>query len=117
MRLSEDEAGQLGDHPGTPLVGTLYLQKAAHAGLGAPNRIIVTNRGQTLGRAHSQLTGPAVGQIRIGRRAWRRLVRRAAPGHGQSRQERQWRPNPHLHLSPPCAGGFVAHTTYYGIRK
>ena len=42
VRFAEDEAGQPADHPGTPVVGTLYLQKAAHAKLGAPNRIMVT---------------------------------------------------------------------------
>lgn len=42
VRFAEDMAGQLADHPGTPVVGTLYLQKAAHAKLGAPDRITVT---------------------------------------------------------------------------
>ena len=42
VRFAEDEAGQPSDHPGTPVVGTLYLQKAAHSKLGAPNRITVT---------------------------------------------------------------------------
>jgi hypothetical protein len=38
VRFAEDEAGQPADHPGTPLVGTLYLQKAAHAKLAARPR-------------------------------------------------------------------------------
>lgn len=42
VRFAEDEEGQPRDHPGTPVVGTLYLQKAAHAKLGAPKRITVT---------------------------------------------------------------------------
>ena len=42
MRFAEDEAGQPADHPGTPLVGTLYLQKQAHAKLGSPKRLTVT---------------------------------------------------------------------------
>ena len=42
VRFAEDEAGQPADHPGTPVVGTLYFQKAAHTKLGAPGRITVT---------------------------------------------------------------------------
>ena len=42
VRFAEDEKEQPADHPGSPIVGTLYLQKAAHAKLGAPNRITVT---------------------------------------------------------------------------
>ena len=42
VRFAEDEAGQPADHPGTTVVGSLYLQKAAHAKLGAPGRITVT---------------------------------------------------------------------------
>lgn len=42
VRFAEDEAGQPADHPGTPTVGTLYLQKAAHAKLGSPKQITVT---------------------------------------------------------------------------
>ena len=38
----EEEAGQTADHPGTPVVGTLYLRKADYAKLGAPNRVTVT---------------------------------------------------------------------------
>ena len=30
VRFAEDEAGQPSDHPGYPVVGTLYVQKAAH---------------------------------------------------------------------------------------
>jgi hypothetical protein len=42
VRFAEDEAGQPDDHPGTPVVGTLYIQKAAHAKLGSPKEITVT---------------------------------------------------------------------------
>lgn len=42
VRFAEDDAGQPPDHPGAPVVGTIYLQKAAHARLGAPERITVT---------------------------------------------------------------------------
>ena len=42
VRFAEDGAGQPADHPGTLIMGTLYLQKAAHAKLGAPGRITVT---------------------------------------------------------------------------
>lgn len=42
VRFAEDEAGQPSDHPGYPVVGTLYVQKAAHAELGASSRIRVT---------------------------------------------------------------------------
>lgn len=42
VRFAEDDKGQPADHPGTPIVGTLYLQKAAHANLGSPKRITVT---------------------------------------------------------------------------
>lgn len=35
VRFAEDEASRPADHPGTPVVGTLYLQTAAHAKLGA----------------------------------------------------------------------------------
>ena len=42
VRFAEDGAGQPADHPGTPLVGTLYLQKPAHAKLGSPKRLTVT---------------------------------------------------------------------------
>ena len=42
VRFAEDETGQPADHPGTPVVGTLYLQKAAHATLGTPSQITVT---------------------------------------------------------------------------
>ena len=42
VRFAEDEKGQPADHPGTPIVGTLYLQKQAHAKLGAPKQITVT---------------------------------------------------------------------------
>ncbi len=41
VRFAEDEAGQSA-HPGYPVVGTLYVQKAAHVQLGAPQRIAVT---------------------------------------------------------------------------
>ncbi len=41
IRFAEDEADQLADYPGTPVVGTLYLQKWAHAKLGAPEQITV----------------------------------------------------------------------------
>ena len=43
VRFTEDEAGQPADHPGTPVVGTLYLQKQARAKLGAPKQITVTS--------------------------------------------------------------------------
>ena len=42
VRFAEDQERQPADHPGTPIVGTLYLQKAAHAKLGAPKQIVVT---------------------------------------------------------------------------
>ena len=42
VRFAEDERDQPADHPGTPVVGTLYLQKAAHTTLGAPSQITVT---------------------------------------------------------------------------
>ena len=42
VRFAEDDNGQPADHPGSPIVGTLYLQKAAHAKLGSPIRITVT---------------------------------------------------------------------------
>lgn len=42
VRFTEDEKGQPADHPGGPIIGILYLQKAAHAKLGAPDWIAVT---------------------------------------------------------------------------
>ncbi len=42
IRFAEDETGQPPDHPGSPVVGTLYLQKAAHARLGSPKRLALT---------------------------------------------------------------------------
>lgn len=42
IRFAGDEAGQPPGHPGSPVVGTLYLQKAAHAVIGSPSRITVT---------------------------------------------------------------------------
>lgn len=46
LRFAQDQAGQPPDHPGYPVVGTLYLQKAAHVQLGAPQRIAVTIEGR-----------------------------------------------------------------------
>jgi hypothetical protein len=46
VRFAEDDAGQPSDHPGYPVVGTLYIQKAAHVQLGAPQRIAVTIEGR-----------------------------------------------------------------------
>lgn len=43
VRFAEDDAGQPSDHP---VVGTLYIQKAAHVQLGAPQRIAVTIEGR-----------------------------------------------------------------------
>ncbi|MGH7667348.1 MAG: hypothetical protein ACRDX8_13850 [Acidimicrobiales bacterium] len=42
VRFAEDEGDQPADHPGSSVVGTLYLQKTAHASLGSPGRITVT---------------------------------------------------------------------------
>ena len=42
VRFAEDETSQPPGHPGYPVVGTLYVQKAAHVQLGAPQRIAVT---------------------------------------------------------------------------
>ncbi len=42
VRFAENDPGQPPDHPSSPLVGTLYLQKAAHAKLGSPKRIALT---------------------------------------------------------------------------
>ena len=47
VRFAEDDNGQPADHPGSPIVGTLYLQKAAHAKLGAPGQITVTIEART----------------------------------------------------------------------
>ena len=47
IRFAEDEAGQPPDHPGSPVVGTLYLQKAAHSKLGSPKRITLTIAART----------------------------------------------------------------------
>ncbi|HUY09229.1 MAG TPA: hypothetical protein VMW80_07225 [Candidatus Dormibacteraeota bacterium] len=47
VRFAEDESGQLPDHSGSPVVGTLYLQKAAHSRLGSPERITVTIEGRS----------------------------------------------------------------------
>lgn len=41
VRFAEDEAEQPAAHPGTPVAGTLYLQKTAHATLGSPKQITV----------------------------------------------------------------------------
>jgi hypothetical protein len=46
VRFAEDEAGQPSDHPGYPVVGTLYVQKAAHVQLGNPKQIEVTIEGR-----------------------------------------------------------------------
>ena len=48
VRFAEDEAGQPPDHPGSPVVGTLCLQKAAHAKLGAPEPITVSVEARAL---------------------------------------------------------------------
>ena len=47
IRFAEDEAGQPSDHPDSPVVGTLYRQKAAHAKLGSPQRIALTIEART----------------------------------------------------------------------
>ncbi len=44
--FAEDDTGQPSEHPGYPVVGTLYVQKAAHIQLGAPQRIAVTIEGR-----------------------------------------------------------------------
>lgn len=46
VRFAEDEAGQPSDHPGYPVVGTLYVQKAAYVQLGSPQQIKVTIEGR-----------------------------------------------------------------------
>ena len=46
VRFAEDEGGQATDHPGYPVVGALYVQKAAHVQLGAPHWISVTIEGR-----------------------------------------------------------------------
>ena len=46
VRFAEDDNGQPADHPGSPIVGTLYVQKAAHIELGARQRIAVNIEGR-----------------------------------------------------------------------
>jgi len=46
VRFAEDKVGQPSDHPGYPVVGTLYVQKAAHVQLGNPKQIEVTIEGR-----------------------------------------------------------------------
>ena len=42
VRFAEDTEGQPPDHPGAPVIGTLYIQKFAWAQLGKPERIVVS---------------------------------------------------------------------------
>lgn len=45
VRFAEDSTGQPPGHPGYPVVGTLYVQKAAHVALGSPTRLSVSIEG------------------------------------------------------------------------
>ena len=48
VRFQEDEQ-QGDDHPGAPVIGTLYLQKFAWASLGKPEHVIVELAAATVG--------------------------------------------------------------------
>lgn len=70
IRFAEDDAGQPGAHPGTPVIGTLYLQKAAHAALGAAVRITVSvePRSQVDDPQGSEVGGSSGAARRVGER-------------------------------------------------
>ncbi|MDA8314292.1 MAG: hypothetical protein M0010_03840 [Actinomycetota bacterium] len=48
VRFQEDEQ-QGDDHPGAPVIGTLYLQKFAWASLGKPEHVVVELAATTVG--------------------------------------------------------------------
>ena len=50
VRFAEDEAGQPADRPGTPVVGSLYLQKAGQPSAAARKRSPSPSRARSRGR-------------------------------------------------------------------